>query len=327
MSNKKVIKEVKNTEYELLKYLSQFLTIKQISILRKTSRTAVYKGIYSLLNKSLIRKIGKSYELTDEGFSRLNSFIKSSNQIRLHNLAIKIKILNKPNNWDLMRSKIVEIRNLSKQVDLTNNSYQIHSFKSLKVKTTTNSIIFYLPSIYGSNTDICLSEALEMTFKAIPKVESIFKINLIKDRKVNIEIISSHYAKLQDSLARIYHNENNKLYVKDESGKVWLIADFSFKVDELETIDNLRSKEDMDTVKEFLNDLRKNPATMTNVLEMIKMVTANQVIFDKNFQSHLKAINTLTKEIKGFGMAIKDIKQDNQTMKLKLSHQTKLGDF
>lgn len=327
MEKKEVIKKVKNTEYELLKFLSQFLTIKQISEQRKTSKTAVYKGIYLLLNKGLIRKIGKSYELTDEGMNRLNSFIKLSNTIRLHNLAIKVKILNKPKNWDLMRSKIVEIRNLSKNVDLTNNSYQIHSFKNLKVKTTTNSVIFYLPSIYGLNTDICLSEALDMVFRAIPKVESIFKLNLVKDRKVNIEIISQHYAKLQDSLAKIYHKEGNKLYIKDDLGKIWLICDFSFKVDELETIDSLTAKEDMDTVKDFLNDLRKNPATISQVLTAIQGVTANQIIFDKNFQSHLKAINQLTQEVRGLGHVIKDIKDENQTMKLKLKNQTTLSKF
>lgn len=325
MENKQVEKKVENNEYELLKCFSQFMNVKEISKYRKVSKTAIYKGRDKLINKGFLRSVGKNFELTDEGFSRLNSFIQSSNLIRLHNLAIKIKIINKPNNWDLMRSKIVELRNLSKEVKLNNNSYQIHSFQSIKVKTTNNSIIFYLPSIYGKDTDTCLREGLEMTFKAIPKIESMFKVLLIKDRKANIEIISNHYAKLQDSLAKIYHSEKNKLYVKDESGKVWLICDFSFKVDELETIDTINAKEDMDTVKDFLNDLRKNPATVSQVLEMIKMVTANQVIFDKNFQSHLKAINTLTNEVKGLGNAIRDIKEENK--KLRLGNQTTLNNF
>lgn len=325
MVKKEVIKKVENNEYELLKCFSQFMNVKDISKYRKVSKAAIYKGRDRLIGKGLLRSVGKNYELTDEGFSRLNSFIQSSNLIRLHNFAIKIKIINKPKNWDLMRSKIVELRDSSKEIKLTNNDYQIHSFSSIKVKTTTNSVIFYLPSIYGKNTDICFQEALEMVFRAIPKVESMFKILLIKDRKANIEIISSHYAKLQDSLAKIYHNEKDKLYVKDESGNVWLIADFSFSTDELETIDTNRAKEDMDTVKEFLNDLRKNPATITNVLEMIKMVTANQVVFDKNFQSHLKAINALTVEVKGLGNSIREVREENK--KLKLGSQKSLFDY
>ena len=68
---------VKNTDYEILKGLSQFLTIKQIASYRKVSTTSIYKGIYKLLNKGLIRKIGKLYELTDLGINGLNSFIKS----------------------------------------------------------------------------------------------------------------------------------------------------------------------------------------------------------------------------------------------------------
>lgn len=318
---------VKNTDYEILKGLSQFLTIKQIANYRKVSITSIYKGIYKLLSKGLIRKIGKLYELTDSGINRLNSFIKSSNLIRLHNLAFKIQILNKPNNWELQRSKIVELRSLSKEVDLNNNSYEIHSFNNLKIKTTNNSIIFYMPSFYGKDTDECFKSALDSLFNSISKVESLFKICLIKDRKANIEIISSHYAKLQDSLAKIYKTEGNKLYVKDEDENLWLIADFSFRSEELETIFNKTAKEDMDTVKDFLNDLRKNPATLTQVLGLIRDTTANQIIFDKNMQSHISAIQELGTGVKKLTRVMRGILKENQSLKLSTKHQKTLGEF
>jgi len=296
-------------EIEILKYLTQFLTISQIAKLRKTSRTAIYKGISKLLEKGCIRKISRgSYEVTSKGLHSLNK--SSSNLIRLHNLAFKITILQKPINWELKRSRIANIRLLAKDITFGNTKYQIHTFSSLKVKTTSNSIIFYMPSFYGKNTDNCFEQALNFLWKAIPKTEALFNVILIKDRKANIEIISQHYAKLQDCLAKLYKTEGNKLYIKDKDNNLWLIADYSFKVDELETIYNKTAKEDMDTVKDFLNDLRKNPATMTQVLEAIKGVTSNQVIFDKNFQSHLQVIKKLGNSVNRLTSHISKLKKE-----------------
>ena len=150
---------VKNKDYEILKYLTQYLTITQIAKQRKCSRTAIYKGIYKLLDKGLIRKIGMIYEVTDTGLHYLNGF--SKDKIRLHNLAFKITIFNKPKDWDIKRNKIVDCRASSKAVGLSNNQYEIHSFSNIKVKTTNNSIIFYMPTYYGKNTDECFKQALD----------------------------------------------------------------------------------------------------------------------------------------------------------------------
>ena len=308
---------VKNTDYETLKGISCFLTVKEIAKYRKVSKTAIYRRIYKLLEKGLIRKIGRTYELTDLGINRLNSLIGLPQRLRLHNLAFKITIFNKPKGWDIKRNKIVQCRAYSKATELNNNQYEIHCFSNIKVKTTSNSIIFYMPSYYGRNTDECFKEALDNLWQVVPKIENLFKIILIKDRKCNIEIISQHYARLQDSLAKIYKEEDNKLYVKDEEGNIWLIADFSFKVSELETIYNKTAKEDMDTMQNFLNDLRKNPATITQVTEMIRSVTTNQMIFDKNMKSHLKILNRLGKAVDNLTTAVerrnvKDNWRDNQ---------------
>lgn len=321
---KEVTKKVESN-IEVLKFLSQFLTIPQIAKQLKVSRTAVYKRINKLLELQLIQKIGKGYNLTEKGLQILNG--SSSNQIRLHNLCFKITIFNKPNNWELKRSQIVQMRSFSKSVPLQNTSYEIHSFSNLKVKTTPNSILFYMPTFYGKDTDDCFRQALDSLWNAISKVENLFKVTLVKDRKCNIEIISQHYAKLQDSLAKIYKNEDSKLYVQDEQGNIWLIADYSFRVNELETIYNKTAKEDMDTVKDFLNDLRKNPATISQVVNMIGNVTANQLIFAENMKSHIEAIKSLSRETKRLGKTMKGILEENKNLKLLNKHQKRLFDY
>jgi len=320
-----VTKRVENKEYEILKYLTQYLTITEIAKQRKCSRTAIYKGIYKLIDKGLIRKIGKAYEVTGGGLHYLNGF--SLGKIRLHNLAFKIAIFNKPKGWDTQRNKIVDCRAYSKAVGLNNNQYELHSFSNIKVKTTNNSIIFYMPTFYGKNTDECFKQALEKFWSIIPKIENLFKITLIKERKCNIEIISQHYSKLQDTIAKIYRVEDNKLYVKDDEGNVRIIADFSFRVDELEAIYNKTAKEDMDVMQGFIKDLLKNPATMTQMMTAVNQVTANQMMFAENMTSHIGAIKTLSKEIKGLGKSISKVMKENQDLRLKLKHQKTLFEY
>jgi len=329
---KKVTKQVERSivQKQILYYLTQYLTIPQISKLRKTSRTAVYNIINKLIEQNKLRKIGRGYELTENGLHFLNK--SYPDLIRLHNLAFKISIINSPKNWELKRNKIVSIRSLSKQINLNNNSYEIHCFSNIKIKTTSNSIIFYMPMFYGKNTDDCFQQGLDMFFNSINKVENLFKIILIKDRKCNIEIISQHYAKLQDSLAKTYRTENNKLYIKDENGNIWLIADYSFRVDELETIYNKTAKEDMDTMQLFLNDLRNNPVTFSNVLQLIRENAGNQMLYAKNWESHLgiyksldNKVGDLSREIKRLSRVFKQTIKENK--KYKLGSQLTLGDF
>ncbi len=326
-NNKMVTKMVKSygvfskTQFEILKYLANFLTIPEIAEKRKTSRTAVYKVINKLIKKEAIRKIGKAYEVTKSGKEGLQNLIEFKNKIRLHNLSIKVKILDGPRNWELKRSKIAKIRVLSKNVDLKNSSYQIHAFSNIKLKTTTKSIIFNLPSTYGNNPSEALRKAMEIFWNNISKAERLFNVVLIKDRKINIEIISNHYARLNDDLAKAYKKEGNKLYIRDENEKVWLIADYSFNTDETETIDTIRGHEDMeDVMSPFLNDMRKNPTTFKEVRETIveqgkvmEGIQGNQLIFDKNMKSHLKVLKEIGGAVRQLTKAVqrKNIKENN----------------
>ena len=314
MEETKVDKKVDNhsiiskSQAEVLQGLAKFLNITEIAKHRKCSRQAIYKVLKSLLKKGLIEKIGYAYGLTEKGRQGLHSFMGLSSKLRQHNLAFKFEVLDSQKNWDKKRSMLVSLPYFSRKVDLRNTSYELLNFGRAKVKTTSRSVIFVLPAIYSSDVDSALVEAIDMLYALVPQIEGVFKVKLIKDRKANIKIISQEYARLEDSVARLYRKEDNKLYVRDENGEVWLIADYSFSVDELETVSPNRADEDMDAVHPFLNDLRKNPTTFSELKDIIIGVTHNQGIFDANMKSHLevldkigKAVDELRKEIKRLG--------------------------
>lgn len=254
------------SQSEILKACSNFLTIKDIKEYRKVNRSSVYKVIKILLKKGLIfRKERGIYELTEAGKRGLHSLIGLSYKLRQHNLAIKIKVLESPKNWDKKRSQIITMPCFNKRVQLKNNTYDLLNLGKIQLKITSQSIIFRLPTILATTIDEAVLQAMGLLYETIPKVESQFKIKLIKDYKANITIISQEYARLNDSLARLYKEEDNKLYVTDDEGKVWLIADYSLSVNELETISPDRADEDMRIVHAFLNDLRKFPITLSEM--------------------------------------------------------------
>jgi len=296
------------TQSEILYAISKFLTSSQIAKYRKTSRTAVFKTLNVLLNKGLVNKIERGvYELTPKGRRGLANLIGFTNRIRLHSLAIKVKILESKANWGLKRNNLLNLTNFNKKVSLNNTDYEILNISNVKIKTTTQSVIFYLPSFYDSTIEGATSQAMNLFFDTIPKVENLFKIKLTKDRKLNMEIISQHYAKLNDALAKLYRKKGDKLFIHGEDGKVWIIADYSFSTDELETVHTINAKEDMETVSRFFNDLRKNPATISQLSGMIQQVTANQIVFDKNMKSHIKAIQELGSGVQKFNKRLDSI--------------------
>jgi len=313
---------------EVLQGLSNFLTIKNIAKWRKVSRTAIYNTINILLKKSLIKRIGvSSYELTELGKGGLHSFMGFTQRLRQHNLSFKIEILESPKNWEQKREKIVQLPYFNKRINLKNTSYDLLNYGKLQVKLTSKSVIIKIPTIYAKTVDEAVIQSMGILQDSIIKLENAFKIRLINDYKANVSIISQEYANINDSLAKLYKKEGNKLYITDEENKVWLIADYSFSVSELETISPIKADEDMRTVSNFLNDLRKNPATMTNVLELIRDVTANQFIFDKNMSSHIEAIQNLSKGVKKLTKVMGGILKENRDLKLKSKHQKTIFDF
>lgn len=262
---------VHTPHFEVLKMLQEGHSITHISEKRKVTRRAIYKTLSSLIKKGLIRKIGFGvYEVTDKGIQGIHSFVGLRYNLRQHNLHFKIKVLGSPKNWALKRNEIRQLPYYNRTLKLKNNDQDLFNFGRLQVKTTSKSVIIKMPTLYAVDWESAIIQAMGILEDTIPKVEQAFKILLVKDYKANITIISQEYARLQDALAKLYRVEGNRLYLTGEDGKIWLITDFSFSVDETEFIHPEKATDDIDAIAPFLNDLRKNPTTMTEMREYMK---------------------------------------------------------
>lgn len=286
--------KVKQPHFEVLKTLQEGLSISEIAKYRHVSRTAVYKVLKTLNKRGLIRHPKRSlYELTQKGIEGLHSFVALRYKLRQHNLHFKIAVLESPKNWDLRRNEIRQLPYFNKTIKLKNNEQDLFNFGKLQVKTTSKSVIIKMPTIYAKNWENALLQALYVLEDAIYKIEKIFKIRLIKDYKANIKVISQEYAKIQDALAKAYRCEGNRVYLTGEDGKIWLITDFSFSVDETEFIHPDKATDDVDAISPFLNDLRKNPTTITEVKDMISGVMNVQIADAQNRIKHQKVLDQI----------------------------------
>jgi DNA-binding CsgD family transcriptional regulator len=313
------------TQFEVLKAIQDNLTITEIANYRKTKRSSVYKTLKLLTKKGMAEKIGYSYQATQKGIEGLHSFIGLKYNLRQHNLHIKLKVLDSQRNWDKKRNRIVQLPFFNKRVELKNNYYDLFNYGRLQIKTTSQSIIFKLPTIYAKTVDSAVLQAMDILFSAVPKVEAEFNVKLIKNYKCNMTIISQEYARINDALARLYRKEAEKLYIADEEGKVWLIADYSFNNDELETIDPNKSPDDMTIVNKFMNDLRANPTTLSEInnvvakeMQLAHNIQTNQQLMSQEFanygihiKSHIKAIQTLSN---GVNKWVDGIERNNAIM-------------
>lgn len=262
--------KVNNAQFEVLKGLQDGLTITEIARLRKVSRTAIYKILSTLNKKGFVRHPKRFfYEVTTKGLQGLHSFVGLRYKLRQHNLHFKIAIKEGPKNWELKRNEIRQFPFFNKTIKLKNNEQDLFNYGKLQVKTTTKSIIIKLPTIYAKNWENAIIQAMGILEDNIFRLEKFFKIVLVKDFKANITIISQEYARLQDALAKLYRQEGNRLYLTGEDGKIWLITDFSFSTDETEFIHPNKATDDIDAIAPFLNDLRANPTTFTDVRQHV----------------------------------------------------------
>lgn len=290
-----------NAQFEVLKLIQEGFSISQIAKYRHVSRKSIYKVLSSLNKKGWVRHPKYAlYELTSKGIEGLHSFVGLRYNFRQHNLHFKIKILESPRNWELKRNEMRSMPYFNRKIKLKNNEQDLLNYGRLQLKTTTKSIIIKMPTIYAKNWEDAIIQAMSILEDNLYKIEKTFKILLVKDYKANITIISQEYAKIQDAVAKLYHKENNRLYITGDDGKIWLITDFSFSTDETEFIHTEKATDDVDAIAPFFNDLRKNPTTITAVREDLARVVDVVKADAMNRIKHQRVLDQILTEFKDF---------------------------
>jgi len=245
----------------------------------------------------------------------LDSFIV--NKIRGHAFQFKLE-LPKIKGWDnTQRCKFLSNTKIKYKYLGIGGGGQSFIYKGKKVWLTNKSLIIYDKDSYISNSSKeSKNYAITNMLTIIKSLERMFKVSFQINRNYKFKVSRQHYSKMKDELARQYDKEGKKLEIYNDKG-LWFLIDNSYNLNESETVHPKTSDKDMDSsIVPFFNSLQENKGFTANfVLEALskqttlsKNIQQNQLIFDKNMQSHIKAIQDLSKGVQELTKKVGELK-------------------
>lgn len=237
--------------YDLI--IKENLTQKQITIRRGTSKQATNKIIISLRKKGFLTLNNVPKKQVDKIVSTLAN---ESTKIRLHGQEWNIQLLWKDNRYSAIKSKANTTFVDGNTVRLYRNAIEVYSGQSF----------------YSENSQKATAISMSYWQRFFIRLESQFKIIIIKPKSQNINLVNQHYADTDNAIAEDMNSRNEKIKVyTNEDGKLWFTCDRSGKIDEGETLHPDTAKQDMgEVITPFLNDLRDNkPPVPSEVMKII----------------------------------------------------------
>jgi len=297
MENKKEVK-VKNFYLSIVGAIRDGKNLKEICQEFGFSKQRLNWYIKSLKAENLIRKVGYgTWELTSKG-EQVKVFRVSpltSKSIQLHNLSYILRLTTKPAYWDKRENVLIKFNEQGiKHQHFGNMQYCQFQKDNFLIQLFSNSIIIYNRNHYeGSDSYDLFIQALEDTLKAYNYIEDKFKFRFFNDGIPQFTIRSQHYVKLKDEIANRCQRIGNLLKVEID-GKLRAWVDFSEPFG-LEFGHKNYAPEDTSKYVEFVRDIIKNNPPLNsqlaehiiNLTTAVKSTSDNQIMFDKNFQSHL----------------------------------------
>ena len=124
----------------------------------------------------------------------------------------------------------------------------------------------------------------------------------------NFSVCRQHYSLVKNAIAKDYLNRKDKLHVWDKDGKLWLLIDNSFNLEELENVHTKTSKDDNKIVQDDFNSLKERGLSRDFLANCIDDLIKDRAYHAENMRSHVKAIQKLGDEAENLGRVIKELK-------------------
>lgn len=274
----------KENQAKLLKLLSECLPIKTITKLTGKSLSTVYQSFSTYRKRGWI---DQERYLTQAGLKITESYyrcvlkhgikgsqnkkfpmefpMEKSNQVRLHNLAFKLKVYSKT--WKANREKLLELRNI-KYTPINMGFWKIDqiTIDNFKIWLNPKHIIFYMKNYYGDIPLEAFSAALDDLKELVIKLQRNLGIRLFNPKYLDFEISRQHYALVKNQLAEQYNKEKKKLFVYDDRNELRLLIDDSLNLKELETVHKEKAMTDNEKVQRFFReDIIEKDLTLSSI--------------------------------------------------------------
>ena len=172
----------------------------------------------------------------------------------------------------------------------------------------------------------CPRLARESLIKAIQKTEHRVGCEILKDDKMNIELVNHHIAEVRNGIARLVTTK--KIEITDEGGLIWAVIDLSLKVPEIETVDPKKALDDQRVLQRHLNSMRQEGALTVTELQYYTTENAKQLHgYAVNVAAHVKAVKEMTKVARKLNKLLDGGRFLFRSSGVRLPQQSLLQDF
>ncbi|HOW36962.1 MAG TPA: winged helix-turn-helix domain-containing protein [Candidatus Pacearchaeota archaeon] len=267
--------------------------LKQAGLIEK-----VGYGVWEILKEFDEKEVQKTTRVTSRQLgSNLNLF--KQDRVRGHAFQFKIK-LPELRNWK-NREKLFLKKDIKFEPLLIGgiNRGQKLEFKGRKIWLTNKSIVIYEKSSYlADNSKEAQERAIQEMLSLMKSLEKYLQANFKTGKYYKFKVSRQHYSLVKNALAQQYDKEGNKLQVFSEDG-LWFLIDNSYNLHEAETVHPKTSVEDNRKVQNYFNGIKKfEDYTPQFVVNSMQGIQNNQLIFAKNIDSHIKAIQDISSATK-----------------------------
>lgn len=272
---------VTKRERQVLDMLTkEFLTPAKISQRRGTSKQTTYKIIQALRRKGLFNaknlratEYGCSFRPVAPAFPVEQVPLKGGVFVRLHGEEYNLGIIRGGRVYDrafkLGNSVLLD----GNRVRFFRRSLEVYSGQEFE----------------GGSVREVGGLALAYWERFFTRLENEYGIVLVKARVHNIRLVKSHWAEVNNEVARELRVSREKLHVyAREDGKLAFLVDFSLGRDEFEAVHPDTAQADFERVREHFLDVRDNPHYSMSYLSG---VLGRTVVVVQDIALGLKSVN------------------------------------
>jgi hypothetical protein len=216
-----------------------------------------------------------------------------SDDSRVHNLMFKLKV-ESPLSWEAR----LNVKGLA--FERKRPGYLRLVFDGFKVWFCKDKVIVYFPpglDFRASSVPVSLRLAVKFFFSLVLRLEAYLGFSL---RSASGSLVWSmnrkHIGLVKNSLAQLYAKEGKKLNFYDDRG-LWLVADDSYNLNELEFPRSFTNDLEASTFQVFFTDLRDHPVKLSEVVQAIAMLTVNGTQNTKAVKDMIELIRALNDRV------------------------------
>lgn len=265
------------------------LTLKQASIVLKTTPRSVERLYHRIKEKGVWKDTDQN---SKNGRGGLPPYSTDHFGVRLHNIQWHITPSYLSERYHVRRMKGQSFRFGDCSLVLQAKNFEIYSSQDF----------------WGVNADECMRKALEFFWGWFPEVERLLGVVFVKDKSTGVRLVRSHYAEVGNELAQDVKARKDRLKFVGSDSKVWLEVDASLGVPELEAVHAVSSREDMNKVKPFFDDLRKQeqPILLSEVMLLLDRQAKVNLETAQGLLSMVRVLNPKVSDVEDRVQAVQD---------------------